>query len=127
MSQIECVKRTSICVPSGDYRRIVVSVYDTDGNAFDISSASNIVFLVSQGSTFNGSVFPGGLDVFEKNLGNGITLAGTGYQYVVDIEPADTIDLIHRVHYFETAVVTTEGKVTVLCGRFLVAPTQIEV
>lgn len=123
-----CIKRGSVCVPKGDSKRILVSV-KKNGVEHDISSATDIVFIVATGQDEGGgSMVSGGTDVITKRLGNGITRAGNDYQYSVQFDPADTADLPYQRYYFETAIIQSDGsKVSVLCGNFNAINTQIQV
>lgn len=122
-----CIKRGSVCIPKGDSKRILVSV-KKNGVEHDISGATDIVFVVATGQDEGaGSMVSGGTNVITKTLGNGITRAGNDYQYYVQFDAEDTIDLPYQKYYFETAVITGNSKVSVLCGNFNAINTQIQV
>lgn len=123
-----CIRRGSICAPRGDDTRILFSVYDTDGDEFDISGADEIVFIVAEGSWIAGNIYPGNPVYIEKRLTDGeILIAGTDYQFIVDVTAADTADLPRTNLYYEVQVTTSAGlKKTVSAGIFKAENTMIK-
>ena len=123
-----CVSRGFICVPRGDDMSILFSVRDDDDDEFDISGASEITFIVAAGVWIGGSITPGGAVLLEKRLTDGeITIAGTGFQFVVDIDGADTADFTQTNNYYEVRVETSGGNAkTVSAGLFKSENTMIK-
>lgn len=122
-----CIHRGFICAPRGDDSRLIVSVVDSDGDEFDIIGASEIVFIVADGMIVGGNTYPGGTVLIEKRLSDGeITIAGTGWQYVVDLSDTETAALPRNNLYYETQVTTSAGlKKTVSAGIFRAENTMI--
>lgn len=123
-----CIKRGSICVARGDDTRVFISVYDSKGDEFDLRGASEIVFIVSDGIDLGGGIYPGGTVLIEKRLSlSEIIIAGTEYQFVVDLTHEDTADLPRTNLYFEAQVTSSADlKHTVLAGIFVAQNTQIK-
>lgn len=123
-----CIYRGFICAPRGDDSRIIVSVYDTDGDEFDIIGSSEIVFIVADGEFVGGNTYPGGTVLIEKRLSDSdIIIAGTGWQYVVDLTADETAALPRTNLYYETQVTTSAGlKKTVSAGIFKAENTMIK-
>lgn len=123
-----CVSRGFICVPRGDDMSILFSVYDDDGDEFDISRASEIKFIVAAGVWIGGNITPGGTVLVEKRLSTGgVTKAGTGFQFVVDIVGADTAAFTQTNNYYEVRVETSGGNAkTVSAGLFKSENTMIK-
>lgn len=124
---VSCIHRGSICAPRGDDTRIIFSVFDNDGDEFDIMGASEIVFIVADGEVVGGNVYPGGAVLIEKRLTTGgVSLAGSGYEFVVDVDAADTAALNQTRLYYEAQVTTSAGlKKTVSAGIFRAENTMI--
>lgn len=123
-----CVPRGSICVPRGDDARIIFSVYDTDGMEFDISGATEIIFVVAEGKYIGSTIYPGLPVYIEKRLTDGdITIAGNQYEFIVDVTNAETAALPRNNLYYEAQVTTSEGlKRTVSAGIFYAQDTLIK-
>ena len=123
-----CIKTGYICAPRGDDTRVVVSVYDTDGDEFDLAGTSEIVFIVADGELIGGNMNPGGSVLIEKRLTtSGIQLAGTGYQFIVTLTDTETATLPRVNLYFEARVTTSAGlNKTVLAGIFKAENTMIK-
>ena len=123
----ECVSRQLLCIADGNSKRFIFSVFDEKGDEFDISDIEDIVFSVSDGVMMAGGMYAGGTIRFEKKLSTtGITLAGTGYQFIVDISPADLEGLVNRDNYFEATLTTSSGNVyTVKAGILRITKTNV--
>lgn len=125
---ISCIHRGSICAPRGDDVRVVFSVFDQDDDEFDLSGASEIVFIVADGEIVGGNVYPGGSVLIEKRLTDGeVIIAGTDYQFIVDVPNAETAVLPRTRLYYEVQVTTSAGlKKTVSAGIFRAENTMIK-
>lgn len=123
-----CISRGHICAPKGDDTRIVFSVYDTDCNEFDLSGASEIVFIVADGAMIGGNIQAGGAVLIEKRMTLGDILISTNlYQYSLTITSAESADLPRSRLYYETQVTTSSGeKRTVSAGLFEATSTMIK-
>lgn len=115
-----CIKLGVVCAPQGDDTRVLISVYDTDGDEFDISGATEIVFLVAAER--------GGVVYFTKRLSLGQAgISTNGYQFWVDVTAADSVIPIARVNYYEVQVTTSAGlKKTVSAGSYIATKTAIK-
>ena len=107
-----CPPSGEICVPAGDGCLLVFSVYDEDGDLFDISGSVEITFLVA--TSREGTV------VFSKTMtGGDIAIAGNDYQFSLTVFRADTELLINQKNYYEATVETSGGiHKTVSAGVF---------
>lgn len=107
-----CLTEGFVCGPRGDDVTVIVSVYDTDGDEFDISGATEIVFAVADQ--------PGGTVRITKKLSLGnITISTNTFQFVVTITDDDTRSLVRVKNYYEAQVTTAAGlKKTVSAGLF---------
>lgn len=123
-----CISRGFICAPRGDDVKVLVSVMNPSGQEYDISGASEIVFVVASGEWVGGNIYPGGTVDFEKTLTDGdIQIAGTGYQFLVDIKGADTANLDVTQRYYEVRVTSSSGEnSTVSHGIFSAQNTMIK-
>lgn len=121
-----CIDRQLLCIGKGNSKTFVFSVLDQDGDEVDISSDSEIVFLVSEGVSVAGNILPGGSVLIEKRLSDGdVLIAGTGYQFVVNLSPSDTADIMKVDNYYDATLHTSSGDVyTVKAGKFRVTPTS---
>lgn len=117
---ITCIHRGFICAPRGDDVTVLFSVFDQDKDEFDISGASEIVFIVADGQVVGGNVYPGGSILIEKRLTTGgIVLAGTDYQFLVNITDEETDALTKVKLYYEVQLTTSAGlKKTISAGIF---------
>lgn len=115
-----CVEPGSLCVPRGDDAYIIFSVFDTDGDEFDISGAQEIVFAVAD--------FRGGEVRFVKRLtSSGVQISSNMYQFMVTVTSADTSSLVRSHNYYEARVTTSSGLVkTVSSGLFKSTDTIIK-
>lgn len=122
----ECIDRELLCIGSGNDKTFLFSVFDQDGDEFDISAASEIVFSVSDGVIVGGNITAGGTVRFTKKMSlSEITIAGTGYQFLLDISPSDTDPLVNRDYYWDATVTTSAGKsYTVKSGVFRITKTN---
>lgn len=107
-----CIASDAICAPRGDDVRVIVSVFDTDGDEFDIVGATEIVFAVAD--------VKGGAVRIAKRLTLGdISISTNGFQFIVTITDADTESLVRVKNYYEAQVTTSSGlKKTVSAGLF---------
>lgn len=115
-----CIAPGSLCVPRGDDAYIIFSVYDTDGDEFDISGAAEIVFAVAD--------YNGGEVRFVKRLTDSeIQISSNMYQFMVTVTSADTESLVRAHNYYEARVTTGAGLVkTVSAGLFKSTDTIIK-
>lgn len=125
---VSCIHRGAICAPRGDDTRIVFSVFDEDSDEFDVTGASEIVFIVADGSVVGGNVYPGGSVLIEKRLTTGgVIISGTGYQFIVDVTNSETAPLPKTKLYYEVQITTSAGlKKTVSAGIFRADDTMIK-
>lgn len=107
-----CIQSGDICVPRGDDVSVIFSVYDEDGDEFDLKGAQEIVFAV--GDAVGGPVR------FVKRMSLGeITIGGSMYQFMVAVTGADTDTLYLKNSYYEVRVTTSTGlNKTVSAGVF---------
>lgn len=107
-----CVSQGEICAPRGDDVMVIVSVYDTDGDEFDLSGATEIVFAVADQR--------GGEVRFVKRLTLGqVAISTNNFQFSVAITDNDTESLVRVKNYYEAQVTTSTGlKKTVSVGVF---------
>lgn len=121
-----CISRTVLCIGSGNDKRFLFSVFDDNNDEVDISASSEIVFSVSDGQLIAGNMNAGGIIRIEKRLSTGeVVLAGTGYQFLVNISPSDTELLMGLDNYFDATVTTSGGEsYTVKAGLFRVTKTN---
>ncbi len=115
-----CISPGSICGPRGDDVSVIFSVFDTDGDEFDLTGATEIVFLVADEHLGNIR--------FVKRLTEGdIQIGGTLYQFMVTITDEDTASLVRSSNYYEVQVTTSsELKKTVSAGVFKSPETMIK-
>lgn len=106
--------RGVICVPRGDAMRVVVDVRENtcDGELFDISSLSEIVFAVYDEN--------GGANRIEKRLSTGgVTISTNDYQFYFTVTNAESASVVNQTSYFEITAFTASGlQKTILCGTF---------
>ena len=115
-----CVKPGSVCAPSGDDSAILFSVYDMDGDEFDLNGATEIVFAVAD--------YAGGAVRFVKRLTDDeIVISTNGYQFIVYIDSEDSVMPVRKSNYYEVQVTTSDGlKRTVSAGSYIATPTIIK-
>lgn len=115
-----CVEPGALCVPRGDDAYIIFSVYDTDGDEFDISGATEIIFAVAD--------FHGGEVRFVKRLTDGdIQISTNMYQFMVTVTGSDTASLVRAHNYYEARITTSAGlRKTVSAGLFMSTDTIIK-
>ena len=115
-----CIPTGNVCAPAGDDVRVLFSVYDTDGDEYDISGASEIVFMVADER--------GGLVRIVKRLTNDeIILSTNGYQFVVILDDTDTNAPIKKSNYYEVRVTSDAGEQkTVSVGSYTATRTMIK-
>lgn len=122
-----CIPRQTLCMGRGNSKRFLFSVLDSDGDEFDVSSAAAIEFVISDGVWLSGNLGAGGIRRVVKSLtAGGVTIAGTGYQFAVDVTPADTGLLVNENNYWDVTVTNSAGGVyTVSAGIFRVIDTSL--
>lgn len=122
----DCIPRETLCIGGGNSKRFLFSVLDQDGDEFDISAATQISFIVSDGVWVSGNLTAGGQVRIQKLLtSGGVAIAGTGYQFIVDILPTDVELLQSDNNYWDATVTTAAGNVyTVKAGIFRVTQTS---
>lgn len=115
-----CIVPGYICAPAGDNVRVLISVYDSDGDEYDITGATEIVFAVADSRT--------GQTRIVKTLSEGdITIAGTGYQFVIFLTDEDTVLPVLRQNYYEIRVTNSLGEhKTVSAGSYVATRTIIK-
>lgn len=125
---VSCVEGGTLCVPRGDDKEIVVCVYDSDGNEFDISGADEITFIVADGEIVGGNMGPGGNILITKTMTDGdITVSGSLYKFMFFITAAESATLPRTSLYYEAQIVTGSGlKYTVAYGIFTAKNTMIK-
>ena len=98
-----CIAPGFICAPQGDDLRVLFSVFDNDGDEYDLTGATEIVMAVADER--NGPVR------FVKRLSTGdITLSGSGYQFVVYLTDEDTIIPVRQKNHYEVRVTNSVGE-----------------
>lgn len=115
-----CIKPGSICAPQGDDVLVLFSIFDTDGDEFDLTGATEIVMAVADER--------GGVVRFIKRMSAGdITISTNGYQFTVIITDGDTVLPILRKNYYEVQVTNSAGlKKTVSAGSYIATKTIIK-
>ena len=102
--------RGTIIVPKGDAARVRFSVYDEDGDAFDLSTAVDVEFAVSIDQS--SPIF-----LSKKLSTGGITVSGN--TFTVTITSANSKLPMHVRNYFEAAVqLTSTQRRTVAAGVY---------
>lgn len=108
MADTYCIPNTTLCIPRGDYRRIIVSIVDDAGAAVDVSGFSSVEY----GIATNVDAVP----VISKSLGSGIVLGGDNASVVITLTEADTKLIPQEYVYHELRLTNgTEGQ-TVMAG-----------
>lgn len=107
-----CAPRGAFCIYSGDDAYLIFSVYDSDGDEFDISGASEIVFAVADKN--------GGEVRIVKRLTSGeIVISSNMYQFMVSVDSVDTESLSVVNNYYEARITSSSGlNHTVSSGLF---------
>lgn len=117
----ECAPRGSFCIPRGDSAYLVFSVYDTDGDEFDISGASEIVFAIADDDT------GGQVRVVKRLTDTEIQISTNMYQFMVTLDSVDTESLAKVHNYYEARITTSSGlQKTVSSGLFKSTDTVIK-
>lgn len=116
----DCLSRGSICAPTGDAFSVLFSIYDNDGDEFDLSGAQEIVFAVAD--KVDGTVR------FVKSMTDGgIVISTNGYQFAVYLDSEDTSSVVQRRNYYEARVTDSAGRhKTVSVGAFIAPKTMIK-
>lgn len=105
-----CIPNKVFCVPRGDYRRIIVSVVDSDGAAVDISGFSAIEYVIA--NDVDSAV------IISKTLGSGIVLGGDNASFVITLTEADTALLTQEYSYQECRMTNGSEGQTIFAGFF---------
>lgn len=121
-----CISRQLLCIGLNNNKSFLFSVLDENGDEVDISTASEILFAVSDGVIVGSNLEAGGALRFEKRLTDGdIIIAGTGYQFIVDVSAADTLLPVKSDNYWDVTVTTSSGLAyTIKAGIFRVIKTN---
>ena len=115
-----CIKLGYICAPQGDDLRVLVSVYDLDGDEYDLTGAQEIVFAVADDRL-------GTVRLVKTLSEDDIAISTNGYQFVVYLTEDDTILPVKRVNYYEVRVTNAEGDhKTVAAGNYTATRTIIK-
>lgn len=115
-----CIRPGYICAPQGDDVRVLVSVYDEDGDEFDLTGSTEIVFAVADDRL-------GTVRIVKTMTEGDITIAGSGYQFVVYLSDDDTTLPVKRVNYYEIRVTNSAGEhKTVSAGNYTATRTIIK-
>ena len=101
--QSACIPPGHVCAPAGDDLRVLFSVYDTDGDEYDLTGADEIVFAVAD--------YKGGTVRIVKRLSDGdIAISTNGYQFLVYLTGDDTAEPVRRKNYYEVRVTSDTGE-----------------
>ncbi len=115
-----CIKLGSLCVPRGDDALVVFSIYDTDGDEFDLTGASEIVFAVSDDKQ-------GQVRIVKRLTEGDIQISTNGYQLSFTLTDEDSVLPVNRTNYYEVQVTTSGGlKRTVSAGVYRAEKTIIK-
>lgn len=115
-----CVSRGLVCIAKGNSKRVTFVVSDQDGDPVDLSSATEIEFIVATGTVVGGQIQSGGTVLFGKKLTDGdIIIGGGGDSFTVDVTPLDSVLPTNRLNYYEANVTTAAGAVyTISAGTY---------
>lgn len=117
---VSCISGGFICAPKGDDVMIIFSVYDTDGDEFDIRGATEIVFIVADHKGSEVRI------VKKLSLGQ-VQISTNGFQFSVTLSDDDTSDLVVVKNYYEAQLTTSAGlKKTVSAGILRADNTMIK-
>jgi len=117
-----CVPSQTICVPKGDDQTIVFTVREDscEGDLFDISGATEIVFIVAD-------VLGGTVQITKKLSDDDIEISTNDHQFYLTVTSAETAALTRTNSYFEVRITTSEGyNKTVVTGVFKAQDTMIK-
>jgi hypothetical protein len=119
LNNYTCKPSASLCVPSGDDRRFIVTVRDQFGDLVDISGATEIHFVVAASI--------GMVPLVEKKLSDGDVLISTNmHQFWFSITSAESLTL-PNIGYYEIQLTNSDGeKGTILSGPFRAPRTMIQ-
>lgn len=112
-----CPPSGYICIPRGDGLTVVFSVHENscDGDLFDISSASEIVFAVFDEM--------GGTARIVKKLSDTEVFISTSlHEFYVIITGAESDTLVRQTNYFECRVTTSAGVPRTVVSGILKSP-----
>lgn len=113
------IATVAICVPQHDAVELYINVTDETGVAVDISTASEITWIVSA------SVDDVGANLISKTLTGGTLSLQTDSQILIPLESADT-DLTPGVYYHELRIINAiADPATPLKGTFEIEDTRI--
>ena len=105
-----CIPNTVVCVPRGDYRRIVVDVTDANGDAMDVTMFTDSEYVIA--------VNVRSAPIITKALGSGITIGGDNSSFIIEIEEADSRLLPRDYIYHEFRLSQGVEGQTVFAGFF---------
>lgn len=113
-----CVNSPKLCVPQHDTRQIVIDFIDSAGVPYDVSTASEIEFIISRRVTSN--------PIITKTKSGGTITLTNNTQARLDLSSAETGGLQKGSNYYECRVSAADGSIaTVLAGPFVVQDTRI--
>jgi len=114
-----CITQIAICVPQHDAVELYIDVVDLNSEAVDISTASEIEWIVST------SIDDAGADLLTKTL-SGTTLSlQTDSQILIPLSSAD-MGLAAGLYYHELRVLNAIGDpATLMAGVFEIDNTRI--
>lgn len=121
---LNCVPRSGVCIPRGDYAVIDFPLYDEDGDEFDTGPITAARFIVSEGQEFAGNVLAGGNIYIEETLGAGITKLPDAYTLRVTLTPAQTELVDQYRNYMQLQINVGANRYTVSAGLYLSEFTQ---
>jgi len=106
-------------VPRADYRLILVTVRDRNGDFVDVDGFEEIRFVVAD--SFGGTVR------IDKSLSDGnIMISTNNRQFYFEITEADSMALVNNLNYYECRATASVGKPqTILAGLFRSPETMI--
>ena len=108
--QSGCISNTVVCIPRGDYRRIVVNVTDASGDPVDVSGFTQAEYIVA--------VNVDSAPILTKTLGSGIVLGGDNASYVITISEADSAAFPRDYIYHEFRLTNGDQGQTMFAGTF---------
>ena len=115
-----CISKGTICAPKGDDTRVLFSVFDDDGDEYDISGATEIVFIVADSPN-------GEIRIVKRLTPGGVVISTNGYQFHLMITASQSASLPKGKRYYEAQITTSTGlKKTVSQGVFRATETRIK-
>lgn len=110
----DCPAIGVICIPKGDAIRVVVDVRENtcDGDLFDISDVSEVVFAVAD-------EVGGVVRIVKRMSTGGVALSTNDYQLYFTVTSAESNSVVRNTNYFEIRAFTAAGlPKTILTGVF---------